>query len=170
MSMRAEVLRDRPLSRKAPLGVARGLEPLHVPLPLACGLVRGLRTIIQIPMVPMFHPREDLALSSSVARKFVGHDPTRHVRQSLEQLTDECLCSLLIAAALNQDVQDGAVLIYGPPQRIALAFDRQKQFIHMPLIARPWPSPPKLIGRLLATLAAPRADSLIGYAYATLKQ
>jgi hypothetical protein len=32
MSTRAEVLRDRNISRKEPLGVARRFEPLQVPL------------------------------------------------------------------------------------------------------------------------------------------
>ena len=62
-----EVLRDRTIGRKKPLRLTRGFEPLHAPLPLPCGLVRVLCTIIEIPVLVMFYSRQNLALSRSVA-------------------------------------------------------------------------------------------------------
>src|SRR5712692_10385989 len=59
MSVRAEVLRDGPIGREEPLGVPRGLKPLHAPLhaPLALAgrLVRVLRPVIEIAMLADTH-------------------------------------------------------------------------------------------------------------------
>ena len=67
MPARAEVLRDGTIGREEALGLAGGLEPLHAPLPLAGGLVRVLGAIIEITMLPMFHPWEELSFCRSVA-------------------------------------------------------------------------------------------------------
>ena len=75
-----KVLRDRTVGGKETLGVAGGLKPLHAPLPLAGRLVRVLRVIIEIPMLPMFHPRQELSLGGSIALEFIGDDDPRYVR------------------------------------------------------------------------------------------
>ena len=80
MPTRVEVLGDRAIGREKALRMARGFEPLHVSLALARGLVGVLSAIIQISVLPMFHPRQDLALSGTVALQLVGHDHPRHVR------------------------------------------------------------------------------------------
>src|SRR5262245_47461943 len=54
MPTRTEMLGDGTIRREEPLGVARGLEPLHVPLPLAGALMRILRPIVEIPVLAMF--------------------------------------------------------------------------------------------------------------------
>ena len=76
----AEMLGDGPVGREEPLGVAWGFDPWHAPLPLPGGLVRILRSIIEIAMLAMFHAWEELALSGSVALQLVGDDHARHVR------------------------------------------------------------------------------------------
>ena len=77
MPTRTEMLGDGPVGRKEPLRLARGFEPLHAPLPLPGGLVRILRSIIEIAMLAMFHARENCALSSCVALEFIGDDHAR---------------------------------------------------------------------------------------------
>jgi hypothetical protein len=84
MSAGTEMLGDGAIGGEEPLGVARGFESPHTPLPLASGLVRVLSAVVEIPMLPMFHPREEFSLSSSVALEFVSHNHTRHIRQFLE--------------------------------------------------------------------------------------
>ena len=101
MPARAEVLRDRTIGCEETLSVAGGLKPLHMPLPLACGLVRVLRAIIQVAMLPMFHAREEFSLGGAVALEFVGHDHARYIGQALKQLTEELLGRPLISAALH---------------------------------------------------------------------
>jgi hypothetical protein len=67
MPARAEVLRDGTIGRKKPLRLARAFEPLHALLSLAGRLVRVLGTIVEKPMLAMFHPGQDLALGGSLA-------------------------------------------------------------------------------------------------------
>ncbi len=78
MPARAEVLRDGTIGREEALGLAGGLEPLHAPLPLAGGLVRVLGAIIEITMLPMFHPWEELSFCRSVAPQ-VSVPPAKRV-------------------------------------------------------------------------------------------
>ena len=68
-----------------------------------------LHTIIQMPLLPMFHTREEFSLVGSLALEFVGHDHARDRGQALKQRAEELLGRLLIPAALHQDIQ------YVPP-------------------------------------------------------
>lgn len=54
MASRAEVMRNRPLRSQEALRISRRFEPLHPPLRLAGGLVRILRAVIQVSVLPMF--------------------------------------------------------------------------------------------------------------------
>ena len=51
MPARTEMLGDGTIGCEETLGVTWGLKPLHVALPLAGGLVRVLRTIVEIPVL-----------------------------------------------------------------------------------------------------------------------
>src|SRR5262245_48272851 len=53
---------------------------------------------------------------------------------------------------------------------MSLALDREKHFVHVPLITGPRPSTTQLIGIVLAKLAAPLADGLIGHDHAPFKE
>src|SRR5712692_10697046 len=132
--------------------------------------MRVLRTVIKIAMLAMCYPRKKLSLGSTVALQLIGDEHSRHVRQALEQLTEELLRRALIAAALDQDVQHVALLIHGLPEVVTLALDRQKHLIHMPFVTRSGASAPELIGVPLSEFAAPLADGLIGDDYAACKQ
>src|SRR5699024_7692062 len=55
---------------------------------------------------------------------------------------------------LHQNVQDGAVLIDGPPQVLPLTID-DEHLVEMPLVPRLRAATPQLVGILLPELAAP---------------
>ena len=80
MTTWAEVLQDGTRGGEEPLGMTRGLAPLHAPFPLPCRLMRVLGAIIEIPVLAMLHSRQDFALSRSIALQFIGDDHARHVR------------------------------------------------------------------------------------------
>ena len=80
MTTWAEVLQDGTIGGKESLGRTRGLKARHAPLPLPSRLVRILGAIIEIPMLAMLYPWEDLALSGTVALQLIGDDHPRHVR------------------------------------------------------------------------------------------
>jgi hypothetical protein len=88
-------------------------------------------------------------------------DDSWDVLAPFQELAKECLRSLRIASALYQDVQDRPVLIYRPPEIVALALDRQKHLIQVPFVAWLRTSAPQLIGIGLPELPAPLADGLI---------
>ena len=75
-----KVLGDGTIRREEALGVSWRFEPLHAPFPLAGGLVRVLRPIVEIPVLAVFYPREDLSLGGPVALQFIGDEDSRHVR------------------------------------------------------------------------------------------
>ena len=71
MPPRTEVLGDGTIGGKEPLGLTRRLKALHAPLALTGGLVGVLGTVIEIPVLAMFHPWKDLALGRSIALQIV---------------------------------------------------------------------------------------------------
>src|SRR5262245_12039250 len=114
------MLGDGTVSREETLGLSRRFEPLHVSFALTGGLMRVLGAVVEVPMLAMFHPGENVALSSSVALEFVGDDHARDVGQSLEQLTKELLRGPLIPPTLDQDIEYVPVLIDCPPEIMPL--------------------------------------------------
>lgn len=151
MTTWAEVLQDGTIGGKESLCVAPGFAPLHPLLPLAGGLVGVLLTIIHIPLLPMVHTREEFLLGGSGALEFVGHDLARGGGPAFEQRAEELLGRLLIPAALHQDIQYVPLLIYCPPQIVMFALDRQKYFVHLPLVTRTGAAAAQLIRIRLAT-------------------
>src|SRR5262249_24719105 len=121
MPARTEVLCDGTLGREETQGVARGLEPLHTPLPLAGRLVRVLGASMQIRVSAMFHPGKNPPLGGSIALHLVGNDHARDVAHPLEQLAEELLGPPLIPPAFHQDIQHFPVLTARPPQIVMLA-------------------------------------------------
>jgi hypothetical protein len=87
--------------------------------------VRVLGTVVEIPMLPMFHPWEKLSFCRAVAPQFISHDHSRHVRQPFEELTEEFLRGLLVPPPPHQDIQHVPSLIYCPPQIVMLALFAQ---------------------------------------------
>jgi hypothetical protein len=170
MSARAEVLGDGIIGREEPLGVARCFEPLHPSLPLSCGLMGVLRAIIEIAMLTLFYPWEDLPLGRSIALEFVGDDHARYVGQSFKKFTKELLRGFLVPTALDQDIQDVALLIDRSPEIMTLTLDHQKHLVQVSLVTGPRPSPTQLIGISLTKLATPLADGLIGDDHTTFQE
>jgi hypothetical protein len=66
MPAEPEVLSDGTRSGKESLGVSGGLEPLHASLALPGRLVRVLCTVIEVAVLTMFHPGEDLPFRGRV--------------------------------------------------------------------------------------------------------
>src|SRR5262245_24966422 len=132
--------------------------------------MRVLRAVVKIPMLAMFHAREDLALGRAVALELIRDEHPWPVLQPLEQLAEKLLRRLLIAPALHQNIEDVIVLIHGAPQVMALAIDGQKDFVQMPLVTWLGASVLQLIGVILPKLQTPLADGLMGHVDAALEE
>src|SRR5215471_9518493 len=132
--------------------------------------MRVFAAVIEVATLPMFHPRQDLALGRAVALQLIGDNDAWDVLQPLEQLTKELLRRLLVPAALHQNIQHVVVLIDGAPQVMALPVDGQKHFVQVPLVTWPGSSVLQLIGVCLSKLEAPLADGLVGHIDAAFEQ
>ena len=64
---------DNAVDLDEPLGMLSGLESPHASLPFTCGLMRVLRSIAQVPVLPMGDAGHDHTLRP-VAPQFVRHD------------------------------------------------------------------------------------------------
>src|SRR3954452_7182672 len=112
---------DLAVAGEEPLGVARRLEPLHLPFSPPRRLVRALRPVVQVAALAVLDTGQDLPLGRAIAAQLVGHDHTRDVLQPLQQLLEEAPGRLGVAPALHQDVEHGAVLVDRPPEVVDLA-------------------------------------------------
>ncbi len=107
----------------------RRLEATHRAFTLTCRLMRVRRAVIEIATLAMFHARENLALSGSVARKLVGDKDAWDVRTTFEELAEERLRCSFVSSALNQNIEDVAILIDRPPQVMSFAVDFQEHLV-----------------------------------------
>jgi len=157
----SEVLGDGTIGRKESLDLFWRLQPLHPPLSLADGLMRVLRSVVQIAVLPMFDARKNLLLRRAIATQFIGHDDPWDVLAPFQELAKESLGGLFIAPALHENIEDISLLIHCPPERVALALDRQKHLIQTPLIAGARAPTMQLLRVRLTKLATLFADRLI---------
>jgi hypothetical protein len=124
-----EMRRNGTIRGEKTLGMPWRFEPLHAPLPLAGRLVRILRTVVQIPVLTMFHTRHHLLLGRAIAAELISDDDSRDIRQPFQQLAEEFLRGCLVPARLDQNIEDIPFLIHGSPEIVALPVDRQKDLI-----------------------------------------
>ena len=134
----SEVLGNRSIRGEESLRVPCGLKSLHAPLPLARRLMGVLGAVIEVAVLAMFHPRQDLALRRAVAFQLIRDDDPGHADQTLEELAEKLLRRLLVPAALHENIQDVAVLIHRAPQIVTLLIDREEDLIQMPFVTRAW--------------------------------
>jgi hypothetical protein len=123
--------------------------------------MRIFRAVIQIAMLAMLHAWQELALGRPIALQLIRDHHARDVLAAFEELAEELLRGRLISPALDENIQDVAVLIHSPPSVVALAIHCQKHLIEVPLISRLGAAVPQLIGILLSKFPAPLADRLI---------
>jgi hypothetical protein len=64
----------------------------------------------------MLHRGHELAVRRLIASELVGDQHPRYPALLAQQFTEESLGGLGIPARLDQDVEDVAVLVDGPPQ------------------------------------------------------
>jgi hypothetical protein len=97
--------------------------------------VTVLRTVVQTAMLAVLDTRHDLSLSRIIAGQLVRDHYTRGDALLFEYLTPQALGCFGVAAALNQDVEYGPVLVDGPPQPMLLAAVADDDLVEVPFIA-----------------------------------
>ena len=117
---RKEVV-DLFMGREEPLHLTGRFEPLHLPFSPPGRLVRILGPVVEALVPVVLDPGHQLFLRRGIARQLVGDQHTRWPALLLQQLAQEALGRVLIAAALHQHVEHDAVLVDRPPQPVLLA-------------------------------------------------
>jgi hypothetical protein len=161
MPSRSKVLGQRTIGGEEPLRVSRGLEALHAPLALAGWLVGVFYAVIQIPVLAVFHPRQQLLLRSAVAFQLVGDDHPGYVLAPCEPLAEERLRRRFVPAPLHQNIQPIPVLVHRSPELVAYFVDGEHHLVSMPLIARSGTSTPSLVGVWLSECPTPGPHSFV---------
>ena len=113
-------------------------------------------------MLTVLDTTHDFPLGSGVAGQLVGVDHSRDILQPFEQLSEELLGRMFAASALDQDIQNIAVLIDSSPEVVRLAVDLEVHFIQVPLVSRFWATMFQLIGVRLAKFQTPLSDGFVG--------
>src|SRR5262245_12148418 len=116
----SEVLGNGAIRGQKALRMPCGLEPLPALLPLPRGPMRVLAPVIEVAALPVFDPRQYLALGGAITFQLIRYDDPRYVLQPFEQLTEKLLRRLFVAAALHEDIEDVVVLIDRAPEVMAL--------------------------------------------------
>ena len=75
---------------------------------------------------------------------------------------EEALRRLGIAASLNQDIEHNAILINGAPEIMLHALDADEDLVHVPLVARSWPTAAQAVSETCSELLAPASHRLVG--------
>ena len=130
-----EKISDLIVYRQEFLDLPWRFEPLHDPLSSPRRLMRILRPIVQPFVLAVFHVQAHVLARCAVGFELVRDHDARRPRGLLEQLPHKPLRGGSISSALNEDVENEAVLIDGAPEPMLLAGDCDDNLIEMPFIA-----------------------------------
>ena len=97
--------------------------------------MRDFRSIIRIDMILVVHGWHHHSMRGGIAAKFVGDQPSGLTALAFDETAEEPFRGPLIAATLEKNINDIAVLINGPIEILSLTLYRDKDLIDMPRIA-----------------------------------
>src|SRR3982751_4223428 len=158
-----EEIVDPVMGGEEALGLARRLEPLHLPLASPGRLVRILCSVIQALVPPVLDRGHHLAFGRAVAGQLVRDHDTRGPALLFQQLAEQALGGSFVPPALDQGVEHDPILVDRPPEPVLRSPDHQAHFIEVPLVARAWQPTPDLVGEALAELAPPLPHGLMAH-------
>jgi hypothetical protein len=125
--------------------------------------------VVQSFVLPVLHARQDLAFRSPITLQLIGNDHTWHIRQSFEELAEKSLRSMLIASALNQDIEHIPSLLHRSPERVFFSTNAEHHLVQMPFVATARATT-QFIGVGLPKFEAPLPDGFRGDDDASLCQ
>jgi hypothetical protein len=170
VAARAEVRGDDSVHLDKTLSMPGGFKPSHSSLPFTRRLMRVLRSVVQVSVLPVRDAGHHDSFRRPVASEFVGHD---HARTTIvprpQQLAEEPHGGEAVALRLDQNIEDDTVLIDGPPEVMSDTVDLEEDLIQMPLVARPGTPSPQAIGELASKFIAPAPDCFIAHHHATCR-
>jgi hypothetical protein len=122
---------------------SRRFEPLH--LALSAHDLMGVFSAIVFSEASFMRAGEaQLPESRAVGAQLVGDQQLRYEALFLEQLAHQPECRLGIAPALNEHVEDLALVVDGAPQVHPLPGDPDDHLVEVPSRSRAWAALPQL--------------------------
>jgi hypothetical protein len=108
----------------------------------------------------MLDPGHDLPLGRGVALQLVGDEHTRGSTLLLEELAEQALGGLLVAPALDENIENEAVLVDGTPEPMLLRGEADDD-----LASRAGGSHPHALPEPYVTLSSHTAPDVRPFAY-----
>ena len=108
--------------------------------------------------------------SRSVRAELVRREQFRREALFPEQFAHQPECRQLVAPALNQHVENLALVIDGAPQIHPFAGNPDHHLVEVPSIARAWAASPQLSGNLRAEFQNPAPHRFVGDIEPSLSQ
>src|SRR6202034_2685747 len=124
-------------------------------------LVGIFRTIVQSLVLAMLDARHDLPLGSGVAFQLIGDQHPRRSPLLLQKLAEQAFGGLLVAPALDEDIENKAFLVNGAPEPMLLAGDGDDDLVKVPFVAAARRSPTDAVGEFATEFQAPLPDRLV---------
>jgi hypothetical protein len=102
--------------------------------------------VIEALVLPMLDPEHDLPPGSGVVLQLIGDEHMRGSTLLLEELAEQAFGGLLVAPALDENIENEAVLVDGTPQSMFLPGDADDNLIKVPFVATARRSPTDAVG------------------------
>jgi hypothetical protein len=141
MALKVESVVDGGVHAEKTLGGASRFEPLHLVLSSSHRLMRIFGAIIPSQPLLMRTGQSQTPECAGVRTQLVGDQQFGCETLLLEQLAHQPQRRPTIAPALNQHIEDLALVVDGTPQIHPLAGDPHYHLVEVPAIARPWTVP-----------------------------
>src|SRR6266436_300444 len=147
MALKVEGIMDGGMHAEKALGGSCRFEPLHFALSASHYLMRVLRPIVASKPLLMRAGQPQMPECRAVGAQLVSDEQSRRKALLLEQLAHQPQRRPGVASALDQHVEDLALVVDGTPQIHPLAGDPHHHLVKVPAVARS-----------MATLAPPSRD------------
>ena len=141
-----------------PLDLARRLEALHDALSSPRRLMGVLSPIVEPFVLPVLDGGHDLPLGGGVALQLVGDQHTRCPALLLKELAEQALGRGPVATALDEDIENEAILVDGTPEPLLLACDADDDLVEVPFVATTRRPPADGLCEFLPEFQAPLPD------------
>jgi hypothetical protein len=123
--------------------------------------MRNLGPIVGILLGIVGNTRQDRSSGSTIAFQLVGNDPEWLLALTAQQSAREPLGCTLIAARLQQNIDDITILIHGTPKILLLAVDSDEKFVQIPGITEASLFTLKASGIVGSEFPAPLTDGFV---------
>ena len=166
VSEAGEKIGDLVVRGKEALDLARRLEALHDPLSSPGWLMGVFSPIVEPFVLSVLDAGHDLPLGGGVALQLVGDQHTRCPALLLEELAEQALGGVRVAPALDEDIENEAILVDGTPEPLLLPCDADDDLVKVPFVATARRSPTDALGEFPAEFQAPLPDRFMRHRYA----